>query len=312
MSAVPNLAAGPSGGPSRSAVALPHGRRGVELAMLGFAIAIMAFAYIAAGLGLNGHAPSGLITYVVGFAVLMGIGHLTVRRFAKWADPLLLPLAALLNGLGIVMIYRLQESGRRGNSGYQITTLTTHAALYQLMWTAVGMAAFVAVLVVIREPRVLQRYTYTLGTVGLFLLAIPAVLPSRFSAVQGAGVDQRRRASRSSPASSPRSTLAVFFASYLVRKRDVLSLAGRRLLGIDLPRGRDMGPIIVLWAVAMLILILETTSGPRACSSACSSSMLYVATQRKSWLLIGMLSFVGGALRRLSRSRTSMNGSRSG
>src|SRR5258708_20538821 len=116
----------------------------------------------------------------------MGVAHLAVRRFTPWADPLMLPLAALLNGLGIVMIYRLQQSGRNGNPGLPISTLTTHPALYQLMWTAVGIVAFIVVLAVIREPRVLQRYTYTLGTLGLFLLAIPPLLPASHRSVNGA------------------------------------------------------------------------------------------------------------------------------
>ncbi len=193
MSAAPNVAVPPSG-TARRAVPLPRGRRGAEVAMLCFAIIIVAFAYAAVGLGLNGHVPSGLVVYVLGFAALMLLAHLAVRKFAPWADPLMLPLAALLNGLGIVMIYRLQESGRSGNPGLPISTLTTHAALYQLVWTAVGMAAFVAVLVVIRQPRILQRYTYTLGTIGLILLAIPALLPSSHSSGErGEGLDHPRR-----------------------------------------------------------------------------------------------------------------------
>ncbi len=135
---MPEVAAVPPSGPSRSAVPLPKGRRRTELAMLGFAIGIVAFAYAAVGLGLNGHVPSGLVVYVGGFAVMMLLAHAVVRKFAPWADPLMLPLAALLNGIGIVMIYRLQESGRGGNPGLQISTLTAHAALYQLVWTAVG------------------------------------------------------------------------------------------------------------------------------------------------------------------------------
>lgn len=248
-------------GPSRRAVPLPGGRRGSELAMLCFAVVIMAFAYAAAGLGLNGHVPSGLVVYVVGFAVLVGLAHLAVRRLAPWADPLMLPLAALLNGLGIVMIYRLQESGRNGNPGLQISTLTTHAALYQLMWTAVGIVAFAVVLLLIREPRILQRYTYTLGTIGLVLLAIPALLPASHSSVNGAKVWIILGGFSIQPGEFARIALAVFFSGYLVRKRDVLSLAGRRFLGIDLPRGRDMGPILVLWGC-----VTSATPGP-TCSA---------------------------------------------
>ena len=296
MTAVPSVADVAPRGPSRRAVPLPRGRRSTELAMLGFAVGIIAFAYAAAGLGLNGHMPSGLVVYVAGFAVLMGVAHLAVRRFTPWADPLMLPLAALLNGLGIVMIYRLQQSGRNGNAGLSISTLTTHAALYQLMWTAVGIVAFIVVLVLIREPRVLQRYTYTLGTIGLFLLAIPALLPASHSSINGAKVWIILGGFSIQPGEFARIALAVFFAGYLVRKRDVLSLAGRRFLGIDLPRGRDMGPILVLWAIAMLILIFESDIGVAALFFGLFVAMLYIATQRKSWLLIGILMFVAGAL----------------
>ena len=99
------------------ALLLPRGRRGAELIMLAFSVGVVLFAYANVGLGLNGHVPTGLATYGVLFAVLMLGAHLAIRKLAPWADPLLLPLAALLNGLGLVMIYRLQESGRNGNPG---------------------------------------------------------------------------------------------------------------------------------------------------------------------------------------------------
>jgi cell division protein FtsW (lipid II flippase) len=296
MTAIPSVADVSPRDPSRRAVPLPRGRRRSEIAMLCFAVVIMAFAYAAAGLGLNGHVPSGLVLYVGGFAVLVGLAHLAVRRFAPWADPLMLPLAALLNGLGIVMIYRLQESGLNGNPGLQISTLTTHAALYQLMWTALGIVTFAVVLLLIREPRFLQRYTYTLGTAGLILLAIPALLPASHSSVNGAKVWIILGGFSIQPGEFARIALAVFFSGYLVRKRDVLSLAGRRFLGVDLPRGRDMGPILVLWGLAMLILIFESDIGTSALFFGLFVVMLYIATQRKSWLLIGILMFLAGAL----------------
>jgi cell division protein FtsW (lipid II flippase) len=278
-----------------AAIPLPHTRRGIELAMIGFAVAIMAFAWAAAGFGLDGHVPPGLITYVGGFAVLLLGTHVAVRFLAPWADPLLLPLAGLLNGLGVVMIYRLQESGRGKNPGFQIITLTTHAALIQLMYTAVGLVAFVLVLAVIREPRILQRYTYTLGTLGLIVLAIPAVLPDRFSYVNGAKVWITIGGFSIQPGEFARIALAVFFAGYLVRKRDVLSLAGRRVMGIDLPRGRDLGPIAVIWLASLLVLIFESDIGTSALFFGMFIVMLYLATQRTSWMLIGVLMFVGGA-----------------
>ena len=148
--------------------------------MLLFAVAVVLLAYIAAGLGLRDKLPSGLPVYIIGIALLMFGAHVAVRRFAPYADPLLLPLAALLNGLGMVMIYRLQESGRNGNPGNLVSPVmsTSTATRYQLVFTGVGVVGLVLVLALISEPRVLQRYTYTLGAVGLLLLAIPAVLPS--------------------------------------------------------------------------------------------------------------------------------------
>ena len=277
------------------AIPLPRGRRGAELAMLSFALVIVAFAYASVGFGLNGHLPSGMLMYLVGFAVLVIAAHLAVRWLAPYADPLLLPLAALLNGLGIVMIYRLQESGRGNNSGAVISTLTPHAALTQLVYTAVGIGAFVAVLAFIREPRLLQRYTYTLGTIGLVLLAIPALLPASHSAINGAKAWIIFGGIQVEPGEFAKILLAVFFAGYLVTKRDVLSLAGRRIVGIDLPRGRDMGPVLVIWAVSLLILVFESDIGTSALFFGLFLGVLYIATSRTSWVLIGFLLFLFGA-----------------
>src|ERR1019366_5108860 len=167
---------------------LPRGRRRTELLMLIFAVAVVLLAYASVGYGLNGKPPKGLLVYGLSFAALVFAAHLAVRRLAPWADPLLLPLAALLNGLGIVMIYRLQESGRDGNPGNVIATMSAGATAYQVIYSAVGLAVFVAVLGGLRQPRVLQRYTYTLGAIGLVLLAIPALLPASMSSVNGAKV----------------------------------------------------------------------------------------------------------------------------
>lgn len=281
--------------PTPSAVPLPRGRRGAELAMLAFAIVVVLFAYASVGLGLNGHVPSGLVSYGLSFAVLVLGAHLAIRRLAPWADPLLLPLAALLNGLGVVMIYRLQESGRHGNPGRQIITMTSTSTLLQVVWSAVGIAAFIAVLIVVREPRKLQRYTYTLGAVGLILLAIPALLPTSMSEVNGAKVWISIGGFSVQPGEFAKLALAVFFAGYLVAKRDVLSLAGRRFLGIDLPRARDLGPVLIAWAASLLILVFETDVGTSALFFGLFLVMLYVATQRTSWLLIGTGLFVAGA-----------------
>jgi cell division protein FtsW (lipid II flippase) len=262
--------------------------------MLIFALAVVLLAYGAVGLGLRGKLPSGLPTYIIVFAALMLAGHLAVRRFAPYADPLLLPLAAILNGLGIVMIYRLQESGRNGNPGQVVTLMSTSATKLQLFYTGIGVLGLVLVLVLISEARILQRYTYTLGVLGLVLLAIPAVLPDSMSYVNGAKVWIIIGGFSIQPGEFARLALAVFFAGYLVAKRDVLALAGRRVLGIDLPRARDLGPVLIAWAASLLILIFETDIGTSALFFGMFIAMIYIATQRTSWLLIGFGLFLAG------------------
>ena len=262
--------------------------------MLLFALAVVLLAYGAVGLGLRGKLP-GLPADILVLAVLMLGAHVAVRRFAPYADPLLLPLAALLNGLGLVMIYRLQQSGRNGNPGLQVTDMSSSATMTQLLYTGVGVAALVTVLILIREARVLQRYTYTLGAVGLVLLAIPALLPASHSAVNGAKVWIILGGFSVEPGEFARLALAVFFAGYLVSKRNVLATAGRRVLGITFPRARDLGPVLIAWGVSLLILIFETDIGQAALFFGLFIVMLYVATQRTSWLLIGVLLFLAGA-----------------
>ena len=273
---------------------MPRGRRQTELAMLAFAIGLVLFAYASVGLSMTGRIPAGIVVYGIAFTVLMLLAHLAIRWLAPWADPLMLPLAALLNGLGIVMIYRLQQSGRDGNSGRVITTMSTSSTALQVVWSTVGVAAFIAVLAVIREPRTLQRYTYTFGVIGLVLLAIPA-LPGIGTEVNGAKVWISVGGFSIQPGEFAKLALAVFFAGYLVAKRDVLSLAGRRVLGIDLPRARDLGPVLIAWGASLLILIFETDIGQSALFFGLFLVMLYIATQRTSWLLIGGGLFVAGA-----------------
>ena len=173
--------------------------------------------------------------------------------------------------------------------------MSTSSTIFQVIWSTVGVAAFIAVLALVREPRLLQRYTYTLGAVGLVLLAIPALLPASLSEVNGAKVWISVGGFSVQPGEFAKLALAVFFAGYLVAKRDVLSLAGRRVLGIDLPRARDLGPVLIAWGASLLILVFETDIGTSALFFGLFLVMLYIATQRTSWLLIGGLLFVSGA-----------------
>jgi cell division protein FtsW (lipid II flippase) len=276
------------------------GRRRAELQLLALAVGVVAFAFVNVGLSLKGQSFGTFFSYIVVFAVITLVAHLAVRRWAPYADPLLVPLASVLNGLGIVMIYRLHEAGRNGNpsaNGNPIITLASNAVTMQIVYTVVGVACFVAFLVFIKEPRVLQRYTYLFGLIGVLLFALPALLPASISEVQGAKIEVRLPGLGSiQPEEFAKLFIAVSFAGYLVVKRDVLSLAGRRVLGVDLPRGRDLGPILAMWVISMLLLVFESDIGTSSVFMGLFVAMIYIATARNSWLLIGFGMFVGGAL----------------
>lgn len=265
-------------------IPMPAKRRVAQLVMLALAVGIVMGAYANVGLAIDGRIPAGMLTYGLGLGGLMAVAYIVLAKFAPWADPLILPLVTVINGLGLVMIYRLESAKMPGAS-----------AANQIMWTAVGVVMFTATLLVIRDHRMLQRLTYTAGAVGLVLLAIPAILPASLSEVQGAKIWIRIGGFSIQPGEFAKLALVVFFAGYLVAKRDVLALAGRRLLFIDLPRARDLGPVLVTWALSLLVLVFEKDLGTSLLLFGTFIAMLYIATQRTSWVLIGVLLFAGGA-----------------
>ncbi|WP_405999697.1 FtsW/RodA/SpoVE family cell cycle protein [Streptomyces sp. NBC_00829] len=262
-------------------------RRNTELMLLAFAVGIPVFAYANVGLALSGELPAGMLAYGLGLGLLAGLGHLAVRKFAKYADPLLLPLATLLNGLGLVLIWRLDQSPRLA---YQGT-----AAPNQLMWSALGVAMFIGVLVCLKDHRVLQRFTYISMAVALILLAAPAFFPAD-QANFGAKIWIRLGPLSLQPGEFVKIILAIFFSGYLMVKRDALALASRRFMGLYLPRGRDLGPILAVWMLSILILVFETDLGTSLLFFGMFVVMLYVATERTSWIVFGLLMSAGGAV----------------
>jgi cell division protein FtsW (lipid II flippase) len=272
-------------------------RRNSELSMLLFAYGVVAFAFLNVGLSLKGQHFSTIAVDMIAFAIVTFCAHLAMRRWAPYADPLLLPLATLINGIGIVFIYRLSQVGKFGNIGTLSVPVSTSSVMYQIIYTLVGIGCFIVVLKFITEPRVLQRYTYILGLVGLFLIAVPVVLPSSMNgyASVGARIEIAFGGFSLQPGEFGRLALAMFFAGYLVAHRDVLTLAGRRVLGIDLPRTRDLGPIVTVWLISLLLLVFESDVGMSAVLMGLFVAMLYIATSRTSWLLIGFVMFIVGA-----------------
>jgi cell division protein FtsW (lipid II flippase) len=267
-------------------------RRGTELALLGFAVLITLVAQCIVDLTVTGSLRPELATFGGWIAALWAIAHVVVRRFAPYADPLLLPAVALLAGLGLAVIHRLDLAGEQTDS----PAAGREDAPVQLIWATVGVLLFVAVLVVIRDHRVLARFAYTLALVGLVLLALPALLPASISEVNGAKIWIRLAGFSIQPGEFAKIFLIVFFAAYLVDKRDVLALASRRVAGLELPRGRDLGPVLVAWMLSILVLVFERDLGSSLLLFGIFVVMLYVATERASWLLIGVGLFAGGAL----------------
>ncbi len=270
-------------------------RRGTELLFVIAATLVVACAEAFVEITRDSKLSNHVATYPL---VVLGIGvacHLAIRRTARYADPLLLPCAVLLVGLGLVMIHRL-DLGLAQQAAENGTTYTGVAAASQVVWAVLGLVVFLAVLLVIRDHRSLARYAYTLALIGLFLLMLPAVLPAQYSEVNGARIWIRVAGFSIQPGEIAKIALTVFAASYLVDKRDVLSLAGRRLLGVDLPRGRDLGPVLVAWLVSMGVLVRNHDLGTALMFFGLFVVLLYVATERVSWVLIGVLLFAGGCV----------------
>jgi cell division protein FtsW (lipid II flippase) len=267
--------------------------RTTELVLLLFSVAIAMAAYASVGLARDGQLPAGMVGYGVGLAVLYGAAHVTLRRFAPDADPVMLPAATVLNGLGLAMIHRLDlaYADRAEQFGREVPSA---AAPAQLTWTAVGVILFVAVIVLVRDHRILQRFTYTAMLAGLALLLLP-LLPLIGATINGARIWIRLFGFSFQPGELAKLVLLVFFAGYLVVKRDVLALAGRRVLGIDLPRARDLGPILVAWVASLGVLVFERDLGTSLLFFGVFIAMLYVATERLSWLLIGIALFLSGS-----------------
>jgi cell division protein FtsW (lipid II flippase) len=266
-------------------------RRGTEAALLGFAVLITVVAQSIVDLTVTGSLRPEMAGFSAWITALWVVAHLVVRKWASYADPLLLPAVALLVGLGLTVIHRLDLAAEQVNS-----TVTREDAPVQLIWATLGVALFVAVLVLFRDHRTLSRYAYTLALVGMVLLALPALLPASISMVNGAKIWIRVAGFSIQPGEFAKICLVLFFAAYLVDKRDVLALASRRVAGIELPRGRDLGPVLLAWVLSILVLVFERDLGSSLLLFGIFVVMLYIATERSSWLLIGVGLFAGGAL----------------
>lgn len=249
-------------------------RRGIELALLVGAVLISVCGYLVVGLA-RGHAlPGGAVRYGAGLAGLALLAHLAVRFRAPYADPLLLPTAVLLNGIGLVLIFRLD-----------LDTPADHAAPTQLMWSTVGVGLFITVVVLLRDHRKLQRYAYLCAALALLLMAAPILFP----AINGAKIWIRIAGFSIQPGEFAKVLITVFFAAYLAANRSALAHTGRRMGRLRLPTGRVLGPIVAIWLISVAVLVLERDLGTSLLFFAIFVVLLYVATGRTGWIAVGLI-----------------------
>ena len=240
------------------------------------------------GVGYTGDVPSDISLVAGGFVLLAVVAHVAVRLLAPYADPVLLPLVVMLNGLGLAMIYRLDLDLTEGVAGNGWPT-------QQVVWTlrrrrrVRGRAG--------RDPRppaAAEPTPTRSGWLALLLLLLPLV-PGIGANINGARIWIRVGPFSFQPGEIAKICLVVFFAGYLVVKRDALALAGRRFMGIDLPRGRDLGPILAAWLVSLGVLVFQRDLGSSLLFFGLFVVLLYVATERVGWAVVGTLLFLGGA-----------------
>lgn len=265
----------------------PARRRNIELVLLIFALAMGGAAITLVQLGALGRVGTSvlLLSALVG-ALVIGM-HVALRVVAPDADPFLLPIATLLNGVGVAEITRLDIAD--GLTGWDA------AGIRQIAWSAIAIVIALATILVIRNHRVLQRYRYVAMFTAFLLLVLP-VIPGIRSPRFGAYIWIQIGPLSFQPGELAKIALAIFFAGYLVQARDSLSLVGRRFLGMTFPRARDLGPILIVWVLAMGVLVLQRDLGTSLLYFGLFLVMIYVATGRISWVVLGLGLFLGGAI----------------
>ena len=221
------------------------------------------------------------------------ITHFGITRFAPAADPVILPTATMLNLLGLSMIHRLDiaDAQRAARQGAEIPAATFST---QSAWTILGLSLLLIVLALVRDHRMLQRYTYTTMLAGVVLLLMP-LLPIVGTEINGARLWVRFAGLSFQPGEFAKLFLAIFFAGFLVLKRDSLALIRVKRWGIGLPRPRDVGPILVAWGLSVAVLVFQRDLGTSLLFFGLFVSVLYFATAQRTWLVLGAVLFMSGA-----------------
>jgi cell division protein FtsW (lipid II flippase) len=262
--------------------------RNLEALLLFFAAGLNAFEIAQIQLSILEKITTDLFTYWLPPIVFAFVLHLILRRRASEADPLILPIAVVLNGLGIAMIYRLDLASIAAGGADLF-------AFRQVMWTGVAMAIAALVILFVPSQLFLRRYVYVSMAVGIALLLLPLV-PVIGTTINGATLWISLFGITFQPGEIAKIALIVFFAGYLVNRKDSLAVVGRKILGIRIPRGRELGPILVIWLASIGVLVLQRDLGTSILYFGLFLVMIYVATGRAFYAGIGVAMLVTGGL----------------
>ncbi|MFJ4223515.1 FtsW/RodA/SpoVE family cell cycle protein [Microbacterium sp. NPDC089695] len=265
---------------------LPQTQRNREFWLLLFAIVISGAALTLTQLGALGLIDPMILAIGGGLGVLAFALHFVLRVVASNADPFVLPIATLLTGLGVTMIYRIDIA--KSLTGWDAYSTK------QLAWTAISLAGAITCVILLRNYRVLFRYTYIFGLSGILLLLLPFVPGLRIPDANAQVWVSLGGMFAFQPGELAKICLAIFFAGYLVRTRESLTSVGTRFLGITWPRMRELGPVLVVWAISLGIIVIQRDLGTGTLIFGMFVAMLYVATGKTSWVLIGLALVAAG------------------
>jgi len=241
-------------------------------------VVITGAAYVLASLGQDSVIPPNVVPFLGMVLALFLVAHIVTRRLAPDADGTLLPLGLLLNGLGFVVIARVKES----------------LAWQQALWTTLGIVLYCVTLIVVKRARDLDRYRWTFALLGIILLMMPLV-PGLGREVNGSRIWIGLGGYRFQPGELAKIVLAIFFASYLVEKRELLALGSRRFGLISLPDLKHLGPVVLAWGASLVVMISQKDLGSSLLFFALFVVMLWVATGRASYVAVSSALFGVGA-----------------
>ncbi|MGP9726061.1 FtsW/RodA/SpoVE family cell cycle protein [Arthrobacter sp. MYb211] len=261
----------------------PVPRRNLELVLLLLALSVGAAAFFLVGSSSDSDDTKDFFVQTGVLAGLALLLHIMLRIFAKYADPVILPITVALNALGLAMIHRIDLAK------------TTSQSMRQLLWTAIAVIIAAIVLWAIRDHRVLRRFTYIALLASIILLLLP-MIPGFGVTINGARIWVRLGAFSMQPGELAKITLSIFFAGYLSSNRDLILMAGRKIGPLQLPRRRDMAPMVVAWILSIGVLVVQRDLGSSILFFGLFIVMIYVATARISWVLIGLLMVAAGGV----------------